>query len=133
MNLFKISRFPDFIQYFPDFSLTKIFKVRKSERCGSLNPRLYIGHYYFKNTISKQTQHNKTINCNLIKVFFLNKILICSSSQLPRLIHVKTVEFLLHYLKGNTFVYALRNTWDIIVRILTIVTIDHVNIVGNVK
>ena len=34
------SRFPDFIQYFPDFSLTKFFKVRKCERCGSLNPHL---------------------------------------------------------------------------------------------
>ena len=47
MNLFKIFRFPDFIQClpdfsqrFPDFSLTTFFKVRKSERCGSLNPRL---------------------------------------------------------------------------------------------
>ena len=53
-NLPKISRFPDFIQYFsvfsqrcldfsqrfPDFSLTKFFKVRKCERCGSLNPRM---------------------------------------------------------------------------------------------
>ena len=46
-NLPKISRFPDFIQYFSvfsqrclDFSLTKFFKVRKCERCGSLNPRL---------------------------------------------------------------------------------------------
>ena len=34
------SRLPDFIQYFPDFSLTKFFKVRKCERCGSLNPHL---------------------------------------------------------------------------------------------
>ena len=47
MNLLKISWFPDFIQYlpifpqrFPDFSLTKFFKVRKCERCDSLNPRL---------------------------------------------------------------------------------------------
>ena len=47
MNLLKISRLPDFIQCFtdfsqrfPDFSLTKLFKVRKCERCGSLNPRL---------------------------------------------------------------------------------------------
>ena len=31
---------PDFSQRFPDFSLTTFFKVRKSERCGSLNPRL---------------------------------------------------------------------------------------------
>ena len=36
MNLLKISRFPDFVQYSPDFSLTKFFKVRKCERCGSL-------------------------------------------------------------------------------------------------
>ena len=49
MNLLKISRFPDFIQYlldfshrFPDFSLTKFFKVRNCERCDSLNPRLFI-------------------------------------------------------------------------------------------
>ena len=49
MNLLKISHFPDFIQYFldcsqrfPDFSLTKFFKLRKCERCGSLNPRLSI-------------------------------------------------------------------------------------------
>ena len=34
------SRFSDFIQYFPDFSLTKFLKARKCERCGSLNPRL---------------------------------------------------------------------------------------------
>ena len=47
MNLFKISRFPhfiqclsDFSQRFPDFSLSKFFKVRKCERCGSLNLRL---------------------------------------------------------------------------------------------
>ena len=40
MNLLKISRFPDFIQYFLDFSLTKFVKVRKCERFGSLNPRL---------------------------------------------------------------------------------------------
>ena len=33
---FPVSRF---IQCFPDFSLTKFFKVHKSERCGSLNPR----------------------------------------------------------------------------------------------
>ena len=38
MNLLEISRFPDFIQCFPDFSLTKFFKV--SERCGTLNPCL---------------------------------------------------------------------------------------------
>ena len=30
----------NFLQRFPDFSLTKFFKVRKYERCGSLNPRL---------------------------------------------------------------------------------------------
>ena len=42
MSLLKISRFPDFSQRFPDFSLTKFFKVRKCERCGSLNPRLYL-------------------------------------------------------------------------------------------
>ena len=35
---FPVSR--SFIQYFPDFSLTKSFKVRKCERCGSLNPPL---------------------------------------------------------------------------------------------
>ena len=47
MNLLKISRFPDFIQCLPDFSqrfldfsLKSFFKVRKCERCGSLNPRL---------------------------------------------------------------------------------------------
>ena len=54
MNLLKISQFPDFIQCFPDFSqrfsdfsqrfpdfsITKYFKARKCERCGSLNPRL---------------------------------------------------------------------------------------------
>ena len=61
MNLFKISRFPILSnvspifhnvssifhnvspiisQCFPDFSLTKFFKVRKCERCGILNPRL---------------------------------------------------------------------------------------------
>ena len=32
--------FPDFIQYFPDFSQTKFFKISKCERYGSLNPRL---------------------------------------------------------------------------------------------
>ena len=41
---FPVSRFypmfPRFSQRFPDFSLTKFFKVRKCERCGSLNPRL---------------------------------------------------------------------------------------------
>ena len=48
MNLLKISRFPDFIQYFPDspqhipdFSPTKFFKVRKCDRCGSLNPIIH--------------------------------------------------------------------------------------------
>ena len=40
MKLLKIFRFTDFIQYFPDFLLTKFFKVRKCERCGSLNPCL---------------------------------------------------------------------------------------------
>ena len=40
MNLLKISWIPDFIQRFPDFPLTKIFKVRKCKRCGSLNLRL---------------------------------------------------------------------------------------------
>ena len=40
MNLLKISRFPDFIQCLPDFSLRKLFKVRRCERCGSLNPCL---------------------------------------------------------------------------------------------
>ena len=40
INLLKISHFPDFSQRFPDFSLTKFFKVRKCGRCGSLNPRL---------------------------------------------------------------------------------------------
>ena len=45
MNFLKISWFPDFIQYFPDFSLTKFFKVCKCERCGSLNPRLINGKY----------------------------------------------------------------------------------------
>ena len=29
----------DFSQRFPDFSLTKLFQVRKCERCGSLNTR----------------------------------------------------------------------------------------------
>ena len=42
MNILKIPRFLDFIQCFPDFSLTKFFKVRKYERCGSLNPHLDI-------------------------------------------------------------------------------------------
>ena len=32
--------FPRFLQRLPDFSLTKFFKVRNCERCGSLNPRL---------------------------------------------------------------------------------------------
>ena len=41
-NLLKISRCPDFSQYFPDFSLTKFFKVHKCESCGSLNRRLCI-------------------------------------------------------------------------------------------
>ena len=41
---FSVSRFYQiYIQSFPDFSLTKFFKVRKCERCGSLNPRLYNG------------------------------------------------------------------------------------------
>ena len=33
---------PTFSQRFPDFSLTKFFKVRKCKRCGSLNPRLFM-------------------------------------------------------------------------------------------
>ena len=42
MSLLKISRFPDFIRRFPDFlqRFPDFFKVRKYERCGSLNPRL---------------------------------------------------------------------------------------------
>ena len=44
---FPLSRFypmlPRFSQRFPDFSLTKLFKVRKCERCSSLNPRLSNG------------------------------------------------------------------------------------------
>ena len=35
-----IQYLPDFLQHFPDFSQTKFFKVRKCERCGSLNPSL---------------------------------------------------------------------------------------------
>ena len=31
---------PDFSPRFLDFSLKSFFKVRKCERCGSLNPRL---------------------------------------------------------------------------------------------
>ena len=63
MNLLKISRFPDFIQYFPDlsqrftdFSLAKFFKVRKCERCGSLNPRLLLGSIvaYFSRSLQKR-------------------------------------------------------------------------------
>ena len=54
---FPVSRFypifPDFLQPSPDFSPTKIFKVRKCERCGSLNPRLplvtSLGLYYHQN------------------------------------------------------------------------------------
>ena len=41
---FPVSRlypmFSRFSQRFPDFLLTKFFKVRKCKRCGSLNPRL---------------------------------------------------------------------------------------------
>ena len=59
MNLLKISQFPGFIQCFPDisqrfpdlfttfprkFTLSKFFKVRKWERCGSVNPHLNIKH-----------------------------------------------------------------------------------------
>ena len=47
MNLLKISRFPDFSQRFPDFSLTKFFKVRKCERKNidtDLNEMTYYSH-----------------------------------------------------------------------------------------
>ena len=47
MNLLKMSRFPDFSKRFPDFSQTEFLKVRKCERCGSLNPRL--GKYLYNN------------------------------------------------------------------------------------
>ena len=66
MNLLKIFRFPDFIQYFPDFlqrfpdfSQTKFFKVRKCERCGSLNPSLEIRVSNFKKPLKLTTVYNR--------------------------------------------------------------------------
>ena len=70
----KISRFPDFIQYFPDFSqpspdfsLTKFFKVRDCERCGSLNPRLW----YYWDQIQKVffNNNNSALEPNALKAF----------------------------------------------------------------
>ena len=62
MKLLKISRFPGFIQCFPDFSrrspdfsLTKFFKVHKCKRCVSLNPRLYIAIAMNQTFISKSS------------------------------------------------------------------------------
>ena len=58
--------FPIFPQRFPDFSLTKFFKVHKCERCGSLNPCLIP---LFKN--SKFFISNKIWNICVIHIFHL--------------------------------------------------------------